>query len=700
MPLVSQIVPALFNGVSQQSPAVRHEAQCEAQTNVYPTVVRGVSKRPPTEHVVEAIGTAIAANSFVHFINRDANERYAVVIQDTGVIKVFDLTDGSEKAVTNLDAAYSTSANPRADFTAITVADYTFLVNRTKTVAATGTTTGAVTGVRQSLWDIQNSSEAGVKVTPPSGKYKILGDENNGFDTFYVEASTDPGAIAWKETVNVGIDLTLDPATMPHTLVRNPNGTFTFDVVTWADRKVGDDDTNAFPSILGTEIKDIFFFRNRLGLTAKENVLLSEASNFFNFFRTTVVDLLDSDPIDVAVSHNKPSVLHHAVPFDESLFLFADLAQFALDADTTLTPRTAAIDQTTEFESNPQVRPVGSGSTMFFVTEAGRYSNVREYFVDPDSNSNDASNTTAHVPKYIPKNVSQLAASTNYDVMFALSDDEPETLYVYKYYWKGTEKVQSSWGKWTFSPNSVILGMETIGTYLYIAINRPSGTYIEKIDLEVYGEADAMGYQVYLDRRTLVTGTYNGGLDKTTFSLPLDIELTDAIEIVKGKNWTTTAGARINPTLVTRPNTYTVEVDGDYSAFPCYIGEKYEMRYEFSPQFVKNSNGTVLEGDLRLRYMTVHYTDAAFFKTAVTPLARTTQEATIFPAMISAFTGKTIGLTALLGSPNFMTSGTYKFPILSDAKTVKIELINDSYLGSHFQKAEWEGNFTKRSRSI
>lgn len=699
MPLASQVISALYNGVSQQAPAVRHEAQCEAQTNVYPSVVRGLSKRPPTEHIVEAIGTAIATNSFVHFINRDVSERYCVIIQSDGTIKVFDLADGSEKTVTNTSPAYATTANPRLNLTAITVADYTFIVNRTTTVASSGTTTGAVNGVRQSLWEIQNSTEAGVKVYPPSGKYKILGDEINGFDTFYIKASAEAGALAWEESVLNGIALTFDQTTMPHTLVRNGDGTFTFGPVTWDNRLVGDDDSNAFPSILGNKIRDVFFYRNRLGFTSDENVVLSEAGSFFNFFRTTVVDLIDSDPIDVAVSHNKPSILHHAIPFDETLFLFADFAQFALDSSNVLTPRTAAIDQTTEFESNPEVRPVGSGSTLFFVTEGGAYSNVREYFVDPESNSNDAANITAHAPKYIPKNIAEITASTNYDIMFALSDDEPNALYVYKYYWKGNEKAQSSWGKWTLADDAVILGMSCIGNHLYLCVNRTSGTYIEKIDLEIYAETDTLGYLLYLDRIKAVTGTYDGGTDTTTWALGYDIELTNNIELVMGSAFAT-PGARINPAVVSRPNTFTVTATGDYSDGPVYIGETYEMRYEFSPQFVRDSKGSILEGDLRLRYMTVHYTDAAYFKTEVTPLARNTQSATIFPAQIAEFTGKTVGLTALLGSPNFQGHGTYKFPILSDSQTVKIELVNDSYLGAHFHKAEWEGNFTKRSRSL
>ena len=51
---------------------------------------------------------------------------------------------------------------------------------------------------------------------------------------------------------------------MPHQLVRQANGTFTFSEVAWNERIVGDDETNPFPSFVDHEITSIFFYRNRM----------------------------------------------------------------------------------------------------------------------------------------------------------------------------------------------------------------------------------------------------------------------------------------------------------------------------------------------------------------------------------------------------------------------------------------------------
>ena len=58
-----------------------------------------------------------------------------------------------------------------------------------------------------------------------------------------------------------------------------------------------------------TENNDIFFFQNRLGLLSGENVNMSRASEYFDFFARTARTILDDDPIDVAASHTKVSEL-------------------------------------------------------------------------------------------------------------------------------------------------------------------------------------------------------------------------------------------------------------------------------------------------------------------------------------------------------------------------------------------------------
>lgn len=703
MALVSQSTPGMYGGVSQQSPAIRHPTQCDVMENAYPTVVRGLSKRPPSQHLMQALPTALASTGMVHFINRSSTEKYAVIFQADQTIRVFDLINAVEKTVTMATGASAyLSTDPATYIRAITVADYTFVVNTNKTVTmqATPVAPGTLDAAFQSLAAINDTSTYGHGIYPPTGYHEITGDGQTDLDSFFVFGDGE----VWREVAKPGVATTIDRNTMPHTLVRNADGTFTFGPIDWGIRVCGDTVTSPNPSFVGKKINDVFFHRNRLGFISGENIILSEAGEFFNFFRTTAMDILDSDPIDTAVSHNRASTLNHAVPFRKSLYLFAAQAQFVMSSDSILSPRTAAADQTTEYDAHANVRPVGSGASLFFSTPGGTYSHLYEYYVEEDTAANVAANVSAHVPQYIPASVKEIAVSTNYDVAFLRSTNDADALYVYKFYWQGNEKAQSAWCKWDFGDDATIRGIGCIDNYLYMAVSRSSGTSIERVDLEVFATTDSLGFLIHLDRLSTVTSkVYDPINDWTTFSLPYGVADGIDVRFVLGDGFTGQLGVLIPTTSYTRVNSYTYRVPGNYTAGTVYCGEPYTMTFRFSPLFYTNSQGKVLDGDLRVRNMTVYYQDSSYFQTRVTPYGRQPQTQVVIPGLLNdwndyGFTGKTVGAAALvLGAPTFM-SGKFRFPVMSNAKTVVIELLNDSHLACHFTKAEWEGNYVLRSR--
>src|SRR3546814_1269810 len=57
--------------------------------------------------------------------------------------------------------------------------------------------------------------------------------------------------------------------------------------------------TTLFRSFIGRPIRDVFFYQNRLGFLVDENVVFSCAGDFGNYWRTTVLDYISSDVIDV-----------------------------------------------------------------------------------------------------------------------------------------------------------------------------------------------------------------------------------------------------------------------------------------------------------------------------------------------------------------------------------------------------------------
>ena len=525
---------------------------------------------------------------------------------------------------------------------------------------------------------------ADFKKLPPSGPdgfvIGVVGANDKGQDDYYVrlEANTTGGQV-WNETLKPGVKTSIDATTMPHKLISNANGTFTFDVADYKERKVGDDETNPFPSFIGLPLADIFFHRNRLGILADENVILSEAGKFteFNFFKRTTLTLLDTDPIDAAVSNNKVSILKHAVPFNESLLLFSDLTQFRMTAQDLLTPETVAIDVTTQFEASLKAKPVGAGRYVFFATNRNEWAGVREYYVESEAAVDDASDITAHIPEYIKGTIKKLEASSNEDILLALSTDDPKAIYVYSYYWQGQQKLQSSWSRWTFEGD--VLNMTFNKSYIDILLKYDvqygtgSVVTLERINLSTDASISITDHNhgVHLDRRQI----WGAGGVSSLLPDPTPIDGEELIYLTKSGALTTYADA-----VQTVNNGGTV-----------FAGVPFTFKYKLSEQMLKNEN-SVIKGRLQLRNMTVTYSDSGYFKAKVKPTART--------EVVNEFTALTLDASTTLLDHVSILTGDFRFPVLAQAKEVEITIESDSFLPCSFQSVDWEGYFVTRARQV
>lgn len=540
---------------------------------------------------------------------------------------------------------------------------------------------------------------------------EIAGDQSSSFDNYYVQYTTDNGGVGsgtWKETLEGGITDSLQSSTMPHALIRQADGTFTFQELSWVKRRVGDAESNPMPSFVGRKLNDIFFHRNRLGVISDENVVFSKVGEYFDFFRGTATATLDDDPIDVGVSHVKVSILRHAIPFNETLLLFSDKTQFQLGSAEILTPETVSINQTTEYECSLRAQPVGAGRFVYFAVNRGTFTGIREYYVDGQTESEDASDITGHVPKYLPGGVFKLVVSGNEDVLIALSDQSPNAMYVYKYHWGGNEKLQASWSKWEFDAGGKILNCEFIESKLYMVVQRHDGTHLEVLNMEPGAVEENWNLAVHLDRvvteytAASITFLQNDPtleLDDTTrILLPYQLASGEEIQVV-----TAPGGSRVPGVIITKyttgvsgTQTY-VDLPGDWTLQPFFIGRPYEFRYRFSyfaikEEAVGGGQLTVGEGRLQVRKASLLYNDTGRFKVEVTPKGRDTYT--------YLFSGRVVGsLNNIIGQVS-IEQGKFTFPVAAKNDQVEIELVNDSFLPCHFLSAEWEAYYTIRSRRV
>ena len=569
-------------------------------------------------------------------------------------------------------------------------------------------------------------------VSPNGYVVEIIGDEGTDFDNYYVKFTTNNGGAfeegQWSETVEAGIPFKFNYNTMPHVLIRQADGNFRFarvdgDTYTisgtdftlpkWGERIVGDLESAPDPSFIGNKINNVFFFRNRLGFLAGDNVILSTVSEFFNFFPETVISVLDTEPIDVAASHTKVAILKHAVTMGEKLILFSEQTQFVLSSSAdNLTPSTANVLVQTEFESNAAAQPVGSGSSIYFLTKKGSFAGIREYIIAGNQQIQDAANTTIHVPRLIPSGIFKMAVSNNQDILVLLGTENPNKLYVNRWlYGEGFTKALNAWFTYTINSNRSILNIDFIGTDLIMVIEEANKVTLEKIPFETNFREPNAEFEYHLDHKVTeatsgVSVAYNSATGISTFTVPYRLRAnmnivgrylasneTSTFVDAQGNTKTLVSGQALTTTNAVDGSTSTITATGDFRNSKFIIGEPFEMHYRFSQQRLTQGGGGATElisGRLQIHHFYIKYEDSGFFQVEVTPENRDTS--------LHKFTGRLLGAaSASIGQINLDT-GTFKVPIMSKSDRVDIDVKNNTFLPTLLASAEYEGVFHMRSR--
>lgn len=725
MPTVRLPAAPLTGGVSTQPPANRFSTQTASSDNTLLYINRGLEKRYGGTFVASLDYTGDYFSASTHWVRRNADTVYVVVIDKTqesgNIVQVFG-ADGVKKTVTVTDTQAETyiqsGPGENQDILRVkTYGDTTFILNQTVVTATTGT---AVAYTLEPDVDTLPTP-----ATATIGTYYNLTSSQVGYPIgIYEVTQTGAGTVGpWYQRVEAPFDNSqLDANTMPVQLIYNPTtDSFSLELSTWNVRLSGDDVVNKPPSFIGRALSEITLFQDRLWLSAGQQVVGSQSGDLFNFWQDDWETVVDSDRIDITLGGSSVSAAEFMIPFDKTLLILSDgSSQWELQSLQSFTPADTNLIETTNYSVSNLVEPKKIGNQLYFVSDQGRYSHMWEYFPNFDRDANIGNNITNHIEGYLPENIRRISTSENNNIVSAWSSDEKNKLYLYFTYWETAKKLQSSWCRWVFDSGVEVVSHSSIDNTMYVLLNKGDDVWLETIPLTTpdattdgsttseeesitteveddittesglvlvleLTEPSGIGFHAAMDKKVLVTGVYSAATKTTTFTIPFTDSAMDTVLLAD--QWGTRKGQVI--TSLT-PTSTTMTVAGDFSAYPVILGKSYRAEVELSPPFVKDENDIVVQGNLQLKTLDILFQDTATFTVDITPRGRETVN--------RRFTSNRIG-TTLLGQQDIQEFGRYKTHVRGNAGDTTIVLANSTPFPSLFTNLEFAGGFTQRHKN-
>lgn len=541
--------------------------------------------------------------------------------------------------------------------------------------------------------------------------FKVANLENAGGDDYFVQFKVDgtgsAGAGLWEETVAPGIELFIDPATMPHVIIREANGTFTFRSLNqadaagsslyWQERLVGNDESNPFPSCVGNRITGISFYRNRLVLLSGENVIASQPGSFFNLFATSSITVTDADAIDISCGSLKPVDLRYALPTTAGLLLFSEFAQFLLTTDADVFgPSTASINLLSSFNTDPSIRPVETGTSIVFVDNNQGYAAVTEMLVTSADNRPQISDISRTTPNFIPANILSLVASPSASLLSFMSDGNSKDLYLFKFFNNGSNRVLASWISWELPGAGRFQTVDH--DKLFFVTQQENGFILSTCTVlsDVDGTAvnnSGIAYEYRVDLFTATpTKAYDAANDVTKVYFKAGSYDTSLTPVVVVNVSTTDKGQVFLPTAATDGTGPYVPIPGDHTSSTVILGYAFEMRVKLPRFYVKQgmSDGGVRTDTVnipRVQRVIIESSDSGPFYVKVESLGRSDVTYELPQIIANSYDANTSPLPAVIKNT---------IPVMAKGTDTSMTIYSETPFPLSFVSMTWQGIYHNR----
>ncbi|MAA66307.1 MAG: hypothetical protein CL581_16240 [Alteromonadaceae bacterium] len=540
----------------------------------------------------------------------------------------------------------------------------------------------------QLFTELPSSSPVGMKV-------QVIGDPEQNNESYWVEFRPHDAALDniqshgtwargyWQESVAPGIPKGLDPDTLPHALIRGPNGwaitplngnvsagvslaTALAELPKWDERLTGDQKSNKDPEFVGSTIRDIAFHEGRLALLGSSTLSMSEVREPFSFYRTTILSLLPSDRIQMNTPIQRNETLNHISSLGSDIVLFSEETQYLVrSSNGAFSPSTIFVTAAGRHDADPVAEPVVLNNQLFVPRTTGPYGSVSGLTVVGDQRpSLSRFDITAGVPRWLPRPY-QMTTSPMLDLAFLVSE-ENTNIYVYAEYQNGGKKVHQSWQLWAVDGVQNIRHVYLDETNLRIVVDYSGDPeFLHVLEFQLEHNATDNGFpHMSLDVRQLLNdGVYDPETNLTAYDIDFDLVGTAAREAE-------TRRMRRVDLESTAATSGVVYLKGDTSADNVWIGQPYQMEHTLSRIKDMDSQGVpISHGALRLDTGALQYDDTGAFEVYLVD--------NFGGRFDSLFNGVFLGQGANL-SEGRLSSGILEFPIRARSQDIRIGFSSSS----------------------
>jgi len=468
----------------------------------------------------------------------------------------------------------------------------------------------------------------------------------------------------------------------------------------WKPRTVGDAITAPMPSFVGRSIDGISFFKNRLVLTSRENVVCSQAGDYFSFFASTAITIIASDPVDLSASSLRPIRLKHAIPAPTGLVLFGDNAQYFLTTTTeAFAPNTAEINLLSSYNQSDTIAPIDIGPSLVFIEEGAKSTTVFEMDLgDNIGGKPRVSELTRFLPNYVPAAITNLKISQSAGTLAMSSKQDTRSLYLYRFLQAGETRV-SSWFKWTLP--GTIEHFDFYQDIMFVITKHGSNYVLSQVSLLTETPNQSLLFDgEYLDVRLDLfdykpTLIYDSAADLTHVCFKDGFQDTTLQPVLMFMD-PAISGYFEEQTLqvdVTQPvgQRYFLTADGNQTTSKFAIGYKYEALAQLPAfYYIKEEGKKDTINIPRVSRISVNSYNSGPYRAVVRAEGRDEFSVTLPQINANYYLANNIPI---------IRNAQSTIPILAKGNQFEFELIADSPFPTAFTSLEWEGTYNNKGVS-